>query len=127
MPEENMEIGHYVREWRNFRGLSQSKLARAVGVSPAAICVLEQGKSGYHQQTLVRIAAALGVSPSDLIGMNPLSIKNTTEHDYSWIQRRIGSMSPAAKRMAMKLVDDVYRYDIEMSEETELDAPSPSM
>lgn len=58
---------NYVREWREFRGMTQEQLAEAAGYSPSSISQLETGKQGYEEKTLVRLAEALVCHPSDLI------------------------------------------------------------
>jgi len=55
-----------VAEWRKYRGLTQAKLAEAVGVSQAAIAGIERGKRDPSVRLLRKIAVLLGVDMDDL-------------------------------------------------------------
>ena len=61
----------YIVQWREYRGLTQGKLAEMVGLTPGAISQLEGGRYDYRQGTLEKIAAALQCQPADLIGREP--------------------------------------------------------
>jgi len=50
-------------------------LARATGLSPAAISKLESGKrANCNTDTLARLAQALGVTTDQLVGLKPLPV-----------------------------------------------------
>jgi transcriptional regulator with XRE-family HTH domain len=62
--------------WRKKNRLSQSALARKLGVPPSYICDLEnKRRPGVTLGTVAEIAAALGVSASTLLAVrqNPVS------------------------------------------------------
>jgi len=60
-----------IRELRNKKGLSQEKLARLADVSYNTVVKIESGESKNPTfQTMVGIAAALGVSLDDLASEN---------------------------------------------------------
>jgi len=61
----------FIREWRDHRGLSQTELGAAVGLSTATISQIENTKTGYSQANLEAIARALDVHPVDLLVCNP--------------------------------------------------------
>ena len=52
---------HPVRVWREYRGISAAELAKACGVTPAAISQIESGKRKSSVQLLQKIARALEV------------------------------------------------------------------
>ena len=54
-----------MREWRTYRGLSQEKLAEAVGVRQATISAIEAG-SVPRVDTARKIAGALACDLEDL-------------------------------------------------------------
>ncbi len=54
-------IGNVLRAERLARGLSQTELARQIGISPSALSQAERGRSGLSAETLVRAWEALGV------------------------------------------------------------------
>ncbi len=56
-----------VREIREARGLSQTKLAEMTGLTQATLSNLESGKHDPHLETLRMLARALGVPPAALL------------------------------------------------------------
>lgn len=61
----------FVKEWRNYRGLTQEQLAERVGMSKGNISQLEQGVQGYSQEGLEAIAEALQCDPGQLLNVDP--------------------------------------------------------
>jgi DNA-binding Xre family transcriptional regulator len=59
---------HPIVSWRQRRNMSQSELARAVGISPPALCRIEHS-SGFRgrKETREKIAAVLNVSEELLV------------------------------------------------------------
>jgi transcriptional regulator with XRE-family HTH domain len=57
-----------LREWRERATLSQEELKKRSGISRATIADLEAGNRGAQPRTVRRLAAALGVEPTDLYG-----------------------------------------------------------
>ena len=60
-----------IRQWREFRDMTQAELGEKVGLSEGHISMLENGKRGYTQPTLEAIAKVLGCMVSDLIDHDP--------------------------------------------------------
>jgi len=60
--------GTAVRQLRTARGISLRGLAAQVGVSPATISAIENGKTGISIQRLQQIATALAVPAASLVG-----------------------------------------------------------
>lgn len=52
-------IGERIRDLRDSRGISQRGLARAIGISQAAVSQIEAGQTDPSQSTLEKICAAL--------------------------------------------------------------------
>lgn len=69
---------HFIKQWRDHRGLSQERLADRVGKATSTISQLENGKQGYSQPLLEALADALQCSPADLIMRDP------TQDDAIW-------------------------------------------
>lgn len=54
-----------LRRYREGRGLRQIELARRAGVTPTAVCLLEQGKRNPSLPMLGRLADALGLDDGE--------------------------------------------------------------
>lgn len=62
---------HFIREWREFRDLTQEHLAEMLDTTKASISRIESLKQGYTQDFLEACADALGVHPGDLLTRLP--------------------------------------------------------
>jgi transcriptional regulator with XRE-family HTH domain len=62
---------HFIKEWREFRGLTQDELAEQMDATKAAISRVETRKAGYTQDFLELCSAALEVEPAILISRPP--------------------------------------------------------
>lgn len=65
------DIGHFIRDWRQFRGMTMKELAEGAGVTVSLVSQLERGKASFVQLTLQRIAQALDVEPFMLLAAPP--------------------------------------------------------
>jgi transcriptional regulator with XRE-family HTH domain len=66
LEEPRMRVAQNLYRLRSERGLTQEELARRAGMRQPRIAELERGDSGTTQDTLVRIALALGADITDL-------------------------------------------------------------
>jgi transcriptional regulator with XRE-family HTH domain len=66
--------GHYLRDWRKWRGLTQTKLSELSGVTRPTVTRLENGKVRYNQDQLELLSAALGTKPWHLIAIDPTDL-----------------------------------------------------
>ncbi len=57
-----------VRRMRAKKKLSQKALAKRVGISVSYVSMLERGQRSPPLETIEKMARALGVSPSSLLG-----------------------------------------------------------
>jgi transcriptional regulator with XRE-family HTH domain len=64
---EDELFGAVVRRHRLERGLSQERLAEAAGLSQRYLSVLERGENSPTLNVIVRLAAALDLSPAELL------------------------------------------------------------
>lgn len=67
-----MKIGTRIREIRKSKGMTILELATAIGSDVGNISRLETNKQGYSENTLVKIASALGVAVADLFTEDPV-------------------------------------------------------
>lgn len=66
--EESLRaVGANIAAARSARGMRSMDLAIAVGVSKQAVSMWEHGRALPRLATLLRVAAALGVDPSELV------------------------------------------------------------
>lgn len=66
-------MGNRIRELRDARGLSQAELGRRIGATKQQISHLEHGRRRLTDTWIHKLAAALAVSPSDLLAPEPPS------------------------------------------------------
>jgi len=70
------DVGHGIRSERK---LTQEKVAEFAGLHPNYISLVERGQSNISICNVERIAAALGVSMSELVATPPSKITTETE------------------------------------------------
>jgi transcriptional regulator with XRE-family HTH domain len=67
---------NYLRAWREYRGLTQAKLAEAVDTTGAVISLLESGERGLSDKWLRKLAPVLGTRPGHLLEVDPHDVDN---------------------------------------------------
>jgi transcriptional regulator with XRE-family HTH domain len=65
--EGEFMYGQVLRQLREAKARSQAEVARSVGISPAQLARLETNQRGLYVEDFVRIAAALGEKPGNLL------------------------------------------------------------
>jgi transcriptional regulator with XRE-family HTH domain len=83
MSAKHHTIGQRIRRFREERGLTPSALAEAAGVAKSYLSALEHDEDGVNQRrpsadTLYRLAEALGVAMSDLLGKPIITAASST-------------------------------------------------
>ena len=63
--------GHYIKEWRKHRSLTQLQLAERIGIDKGYVSKIENGKRRYDQPFLEAAAEVLRCEPADLIMRDP--------------------------------------------------------
>ena len=61
----------FLRQWREYRNLSQDAAADRIGVSRTLLSLVENGKAPYNQSFLEAAAMAYMCEPQDLLVRNP--------------------------------------------------------
>ena len=89
-----MEIGARIKELRIQNGLTQAQLAKALGVTSAAVGNYEQGISFPKETVLRRLFSALNCTPNEL-----LSEEKYSAEDYEHL--RLYSMLTAEGKRAV--------------------------
>lgn len=88
----------YLKEWREYRGLTVEALAEKARVSPALISLIENRKSAGSPDTLEKLADALRISVGELLDIKPEtggSVFRTWVRDAD--RGRLGRMVDALK------------------------------
>jgi transcriptional regulator with XRE-family HTH domain len=62
-----MKTAHRIAELRQYRGMLQADVAKAVGVTKATVCNWEHGRIGIGTARLEQIARALNCDVADLL------------------------------------------------------------
>lgn len=71
---------HYIKQWRELRGLSLERLANRMEVEPGAaqlisamsLSRIERGKQPYSEELLNALSDALDCEPYELLSVNPM-------------------------------------------------------
>jgi transcriptional regulator with XRE-family HTH domain len=70
-PKHSGDADHFIREWREWAGLTQETLAERSGLSVASVSAYERGESDPSMGALDALAKAIGVSRGMLLDVNP--------------------------------------------------------
>lgn len=62
---------HFIKEWREFRNLTQEQVADRIGIAPTTFGRIENGKVPYNQDFLEEAAYAMQCEPWDLLNRDP--------------------------------------------------------
>lgn len=65
-------VRHYVKQWREYRGLSQDQVADRVDKSRGLISQIESGTTALTEDMIYALADALNCAPWDILRVNPL-------------------------------------------------------
>lgn len=71
-PPKDRLVKNRLSELREKAGLTQSELARRVGVQAHSICNIENGEHGISDDTARLICKALNCSSTDLLYIDPV-------------------------------------------------------
>lgn len=94
----------FLREWREFRDLTQEQAADRVGVNRTTIGRIENGKIPYNQDFLEKAALAYGCEVADLVSVNPLQ-PDPPKLVYS----RLKSAPPEIQDLAISVLDALLK------------------
>ena len=61
----------YLREWREFRGLTQEQAAERFGIDRSHLSKVERRQVPYSQGLIEAAADAYNCEPKDILGVNP--------------------------------------------------------
>lgn len=64
-------VRHFIRDWRKYRGLTQTAFAEKIGIGRSYVAKIETGSRRYDQPFLEAAANVLACTPADLISRSP--------------------------------------------------------
>lgn len=67
MPNEAKKLGDNLKRIRTEKGLSQTDIAKSLGVSRGFVSNIENGKRNPTLSTITRLANAVGVTADELL------------------------------------------------------------
>jgi transcriptional regulator with XRE-family HTH domain len=108
-------LGPKVRQLRKNHGLTQAELAKEIGVDASYIGHIESGRTREPSRQIIgSLAHALHVPVEELLeaaGYLPAKPKRplTDESKEDQFETRFVRLSPAKKRLAKKMIDDLLR------------------
>jgi transcriptional regulator with XRE-family HTH domain len=114
--------GHYVREWREYRGLTQEQLAERIGKTHGAVSHLENGKSRYTQRMLEAIGEALSCEPGDLLTRDP-RVDNAVADLGAMLRKVSVAEQQRAVRILRELLTGDEPHSREIVRQEEVDSP----
>jgi transcriptional regulator with XRE-family HTH domain len=110
MPDDLLaKLGIRVRELRTARGLTQAALAERAGFRSSYFSHLENGLKGASIETLAAIAAALGVTLSELF----VGVDQPAPSDFDRLATALAGQSPARQRIVLGILADALRLAAE--------------
>ena len=99
-------FGKRLAEIRKSRGMTQTELGKAAGVSKRVIVYYEQDDAQPPGAMLADLARALKVTTDELLGIKPLET-NTSPKSARLLKRlkRIEALPPSDQRAVLKFLD----------------------
>ena len=99
MDELLHEMGARIIARRKQLRLTQEELAEAAGVTPQTVSTAELGKKALRPSNIIKICAALGVSPDYLL------LGRISETDHSILMQKLARLSPEQYRRLEDIID----------------------
>lgn len=99
MDELLREMGARIIARRKQLRLTQEELAEAAGVTPQTVSTAELGKKALRPSNIIKICAALDISPDYLL------LGTISEIDHSILTQKIACLSPEQYRHLEDIID----------------------
>ena len=97
VPKKRQFRRTFIRQWREYRGLTLEQLADRVEMTPSYLSMFERGQRGYTQNTLEALAEALQTDAASLLMRDP------TDEEAVW------SIWEQAKPAERRLIVDIAK------------------
>lgn len=104
------EIGQRIRSLRQAHGLSQTKLARLLGIEQSHVSNIERGARSATIQQVTRLSKKLSVSTDTILGGGALPQVKTLSGGklYRYLQR-IEELPAADQKAVLQILDSLLR------------------
>ena len=109
-----MKMANLIRQKRLQAGLDQTELAARIGVTPAAIGNWERCIARPDFDTLPQLCSILGISVTELLGMEPELALTGEERDVLAAYR---GMNPANRRTMRAMISELQQNELEQKYE----------
>ena len=80
---------NFLREWRQFRGMTQQQLAEAVGTNANMIQYLENGERGLSAKWLRKLAPALDTTAGMILDHDPNDLDSDVVEIWATASNRV--------------------------------------
>jgi transcriptional regulator with XRE-family HTH domain len=91
-------LGENVKRHRNYKGLSQAKLAEILDISPNFISDIETGKRWLSSDTLINLADALTVEAYELLRPKETPADDVSAFIQEYTKKAVSATSEAVAR-----------------------------
>lgn len=95
---------HFMKEWRNYRELSQERAASRLDISRSQLSKIENFKSPYSQGLIEAAAEAYNCTVADLLIRNPLD----TSAPWS-IMDQLQKATPNLRQQAAAVIETLLK------------------
>lgn len=103
MNDTRGDLPEQVRQWRTYRGLTQTELEQRAGLSHNAISRIETGAVSPRLETVERIAAALELDVAELQFRGPVA-RSSDDHSEALprLMERLGKLPEPRRRAVLQ-------------------------
>lgn len=107
---EQIDLGKRIKDHRSMRGLSQTEIARLIGVTPSNISQIENNLIYPSLPALLKIAEVLTVDVTQLLSKMPVSHKQTVYSEFIGGEIHLPNVSLKSASIRQKLPSDASSY-----------------
>ena len=108
-PVDEQTIGERIRQLRKRRGLTQTELARTVGVQQPLISQYERGELRIHGALVAAVAHALNASADEVLGLKAPAAEPATNRKLMRRLERISDLPAAEQNAVLKILDGLLK------------------
>jgi transcriptional regulator with XRE-family HTH domain len=93
---------NHIKDWRNYRHLTQEQLGGRVGCSKSHISQIENGKGQFSQPLLYSLAEALSCDVGDLFSPPPMP--DQPESEFEWYKRKLERLKEHERGRVLRIL-----------------------